>query len=110
MATSVPASSDGRTVLAITGAMQTLNTVTRPLNSAPINALTTTAANVLPATPWGALPAQGQQPLAVVNPNQYNAPVIYAKPFYHNVWLMAGIGAGLLLTGITLFKLRPKRR
>ena len=104
------ANSDGRTQLAVTGAMQALTTITQPLNSQPITALTTAANQALPLTPWGALPAQGQQPLAVINPNAYQPPVVYAKPFYHNVWLMAGVIGGLGLVGLTLFKLRPGKR
>ncbi len=96
--------------VAVGGAVQALNTITQQLNSQPITALSTSAAQALPLTPWGALPAQGQAPLAVINPNQYMPPIVYAQPFYKNTWLMAGVGAGLLLVGFTLFKLRPKRR
>lgn len=105
-----PASTDGRTQIAVGGAVQALNTITQQLNSPPITALTTSAAQALPLTPWGALPAQGQQPLAVINPNAYQVPVVYAKPFYQNVWLMAGVIGGLGLVGLTLFKLRPGKR
>jgi len=94
--------------IAVGGAVQALNTITTQLNSPAITALATSAAQVLPLTPWGALPAQGQQPLAVMNPNAYGAPVIYSKPFYKNIGLMVGAGAGLLVVGLLLFKFRPR--
>ncbi len=92
------------------GAVQVLNTITQQLNSPAITALSTSAAAALPLTPWGALPVNGQQPLAVINPNAYQVPVVYARPFYHNVGLMVGMGVGLLAVGFTLFKLRPGKR
>lgn len=92
------------------GAMTMLNTISTQLNSPAMTAVTGAAAAVLPMTPWGALPAQGQQPLAVINPNQYQVPYVYARPFYKNTWLMAGVGLGLLAVGFTLFKFRPGRR
>ena len=95
--------------IAVSGAVQALNTITQQLNSAPITALSTSAAAALPLTPWGALPVQGASPLAVVNPNALQAPIIYAAPFYKNVWLMAGLGLGLAAVGVALIKFRPHR-
>ncbi len=96
--------------VAVGGAVQALNTITQQLNSPAITALSTSAAAALPLTPWGALPVNGASPLAVINPNAYGVPIVYAQPFYKNVGLMVGMGVGLLAVGFTLFKLRPGKR